>query len=112
MSMHFLVLHYFVEFTFEELFDYFLPVSAKLYIHYFQMETLTVNTGADDSLHTPHVFPHIIEDSTSSNSSTFKTATTPVISSTSVIIDSTGKKSGYSISTLHLNDLAVYFLLY
>ncbi|KAJ9598633.1 hypothetical protein L9F63_010687 [Diploptera punctata] len=52
-----------------------------------EVETLTINAGTDDSLHTPHVFPHIIEDSTSSSSSTFKTSTTPVISSTSVIID-------------------------
>ncbi|KAJ4432133.1 hypothetical protein ANN_20749, partial [Periplaneta americana] len=58
-----------------------------------EVDTLSVHTGADDTLHTPHVFPHIIEDSTSNSSSAYKTVPTALISSTSVITGNGRNKS-------------------
>jgi hypothetical protein len=60
-----------------------------------QVDSLSVPTGTDDTLHTPHVFPHIIEDSTSNSSSAYKSVATSFISSTSVITENGRKKPRY-----------------
>ena len=64
------------------------------------MDALSEPTGTDDTLHTPHVFPHIIEDSTSNGSSAYKSVATSFISSTAIINENGRKKSRYSIFRL------------
>jgi hypothetical protein len=61
-----------------------------------QVDSLSMPTGTDDTLHTPNVFPHIIEDSTSNSSSAYKSVATPFISSTSVITENGRKKPRYT----------------
>ncbi|PNF42975.1 Cyclic AMP-dependent transcription factor ATF-2 [Cryptotermes secundus] len=56
-----------------------------------EVDSLSVPTGTDDTLHTPNVFPHIAEDSTSDSSSAYKSVATPFIASACVITEN-GRK--------------------
>ncbi|XP_067003700.2 cyclic AMP-dependent transcription factor ATF-7 [Anabrus simplex] len=69
---------------FEETFRKAVEAAKSGQTHLGVDSSLTVPSGTDDTLHTPHVFPHIIEDQT----------TSPVlISSTSVITENSTRKS-------------------
>jgi hypothetical protein len=67
-----------------------------------QVDSLSIPTGSDDTLHTPHVFPHIIEDSTSNSSLAYKSVATAFISSTSVITENGKKKPRYCVARFML----------
>jgi hypothetical protein len=60
------------------------------------VDSLSVPTGTDDTLHTPNVFPHIVEDSTSNSSSAYKSVAAPFITSTCVITENGRKKPRYT----------------
>lgn len=72
-----------------------------------------MSTGTDDTLHTPHVFPHIIEDTTSNSGSAYKSVATSFISATSVITENGRKKPRYSVTRLmsQLNYVTANFFL-